>query len=140
MSHCSVSGGVGRALGRLLVEKQDALREEHDIQIRVVGISTHRHGHAIDRLGINLQTALDAVEHQSSLDALHQGLLITETTRFLADVPADLVFESIPTNPYDGTPALAYDFGLLERGIHVVTANKGPVCLRASRVDGIGSA
>jgi homoserine dehydrogenase len=33
----------------------------------------------------------------------------------------------MPTNPIDGQPALDHIRGLLERGIHVVTANKGPV-------------
>lgn len=119
-------GNVGRALGELLIAKTDALRSEFGMGVRVVGISTGRHGHIIDRMGIDVRTALDAVRHRSPLDGLHHGRAINDTEQFLEECPADLVFESIPTNPLDGEPALSYDRRLLEQGIHVVTANKGP--------------
>jgi len=120
-------GNVGRALGQLILAKSDVLRRDYDLNVRVVGISTGRHGHVIDRMGLNLRTALDAVKHGSPLSGLHEGRVIDSTARFLSDVPAELVFETIPTNPQDGQPALSYDADLLERGVHVVTANKGPV-------------
>ena len=121
-------GNVGRALGELLIAKSDTLRRDYDINVRVVGISTGRHGHIIDRMGVNLRTALDAVRHGSSLAGLHEGHPVDDQARFLAEVPADLVFESIPTNPQDGQPALDFTRGLLEGASSlVVSANKGPV-------------
>ena len=137
-------GNVGRALGELILSKQEALRDEFGIQIRVVGISTGRHGRAIDPTGINLRTALDAVKYGSSLDGLNTVGDIEDTWDFLKKCPADLIFESIPTNPEDGQPALAYTHNLLERGIHVVSANKGPVAFgyrelsRIAEENGVG--
>ena len=120
-------GNVGRALADLLLAKQDTLRDEYGMVVRVVGIGTGRHGHAVDLSGISLRTALDAVRFGTMLDGLHEGRQITDTWNFLERCPADLVFESMPTNPLDGQPALDHIRSLLERGIHVVTANKGPV-------------
>jgi homoserine dehydrogenase len=120
-------GNVGRALAELLMQKQDALRAEFKIVVRVVGISTGRHGQAIDEAGISLRTALDAVRYGATIEGLHRGNEIKNQTEFLRDVPADLVFESVPTNPHDGQPALDYTRFLLGRGVHVVSANKGPV-------------
>lgn len=120
-------GNVGRALAELLLAKQDVLRDEYNIVVRVVGIGTGRHGHAIDLSGISLRTALDAVRFGTMLDGLHEGRQVSDTWNFLERCPADLVFESIPTNPIDGQPALDHVRSLLERGIHIVTANKGPV-------------
>ena len=120
-------GNVGRALAELLLAKQEALRSEFHVVVRVVGISTGRHGYAIASSGISLRTALDAVRFGSRLDGLHEGRPIQDTVSFLDRCPADLVFESLPTNPTDGQPALDHIRSLLERGIHVVTANKGPV-------------
>lgn len=120
-------GNVGRALAELLLAKQDMLRSEYHLVARVVGIGTLRHGHAIDLTGISLRTALDAVRFGTMLDGLHEGRQIPDTWNFLERCPADLVFESISTNPMDGQPALDYVRSLLERSIHVVTANKGPV-------------
>lgn len=119
-------GNVGRALGELLLEKQGILRTEYGLQVRVVGISTGHHGQVIDSTGIDLRTALDASRF-GSLNGLNQGPPIKDTWQFLTECPAQLYFESIPTNPNDGQPALAYTYSLLERGIHVVSANKGPV-------------
>ncbi len=120
-------GNVGRALAQLLMAKADTLRQDFNLHVRVVGISTGQHGHVVDHRGVDLRAALDAVRQGSSLERLQGDRPIRDTTQFLSEVPAQLVFESTPTNPHDGQPALAYDFGLLERGIHVVTANKGPV-------------
>ncbi|MBN1430588.1 MAG: homoserine dehydrogenase [Anaerolineae bacterium] len=120
-------GNVGRSLAEILLAKQDFLRSEFHAVVRVVGISTGRHGHAIAPSGISLRTALDAVRFGSQLDGLHEGRPVQDTSSFLERCPADLVFESLPTNPIDGQPALDHIRGLLERGVHVVTANKGPV-------------
>jgi homoserine dehydrogenase len=120
-------GNVGRALAELLIEKQNTLRQDYDIDLRIVGIATGSHGQVIDPRGINLRQALEIRRTGSSLDALHSGHPIDDPFRFLADSPIDLLFESTPTNIEDGQPAYAYVFGALERGVHVVTANKGPV-------------
>ncbi len=120
-------GNVGRALAELLIAKAEALRQEYDLHVRVVGISTGRHGHAVDAEGLHLRTVLDAVRHGARLDGLHRGAPITSTEEFLERCPAELIFESIPTSPYDGQPALDYARRILSKGIHLVTANKGPV-------------
>jgi homoserine dehydrogenase len=120
-------GNVGRALAELLIEKKNTLLHEYDIDLRIVGIATGSHGQVIDPRGIDLRQALEVRQAGSSLDALHSGHPINNPFSFLADSPIDLLFESTPTNVEDGQPAYAYIFGALERGVHVVTANKGPV-------------
>jgi len=120
-------GNVGRALASLLIAKNDTLRAEYDLSIRVVGIQTGRHGTAIDPNGILLNTALDAVRYGSSLGGLHRGTSITDSEAFIDACEADLIFETVPTNPTDGMPALAYARQILGQGTHLVTANKGPV-------------
>ncbi|NDJ51582.1 MAG: homoserine dehydrogenase [Chloroflexi bacterium] len=120
-------GNVGRSLGGLLLRKRDALQNDYGLTLRVVGISTGRHGQAIDPEGIDMEAALSLVNEGKTLAALHQGAEMADTPGFLAKVPAQLLFETIPTNPHDGQPAFAYLYGALERGIHVVTANKGPI-------------
>lgn len=136
-------GNVGRALAALLSEKADVLRSEHGLTVRVVGISTGRHGQAIDPTGIHLRTALDAVRHGSGVAGLSGGGYGSspgDTAGFVADVPADLVFETIPTNPRDGEPALSFARMLLGRGVHVVTANKGPVAFGYRELSALAAA
>ncbi len=136
-------GNVGRALARLLDEKADVLRDQYDLEVRVVGISTGRHGQAIDPAGIHLNSALDAVQQGGSIAGLSSteyGASLADTVQFAAEVPADLVFESIPTNPRDGEPALSLVRGLLARGVHVVTANKGPVAFGYRELSALAAA
>ena len=120
-------GNVGRALTELLHDKQFVIKRDFGFTIRVVGISTGRHGHAIDPNGIDARTATDAMRFGASVEGLHRGSPVATQEAFIEACPADLVFESIPTNKDDGEPAITYIKSVLRRGIHVVTANKGPV-------------
>lgn len=122
-------GNVHRALAELLMRKADTLRSDFDLEVRVVGIATGRHGQIVNQDGINLNKALELVRAGESLASLHLGPAVEngDTAGLLGAAEADLVFEATPTNPDDGQPALAYIFGALEKGMHVVTANKGPV-------------
>jgi homoserine dehydrogenase len=119
-------GHVGRALAELIMEKRSFLRQVFNLNVRVIGISTARHGHAIDSNALRLRTAIDAVQYGASLDGLHEGSPIETPEQFIETCPAALFFESIPTNPVDGQPALNYARLVLNGGRHYVTANKGP--------------
>lgn len=119
-------GNVGRALARLLLRKQAELSERYDIQFYVTGIATARHGMAIDPDGLDLNTALQQVEAGQSLNALSR-LPLVDTLDFLYSVPADVLFENTPVNHKNGEPAVSYLRVALERGMHAITANKGPV-------------
>ncbi|NLH09390.1 MAG: homoserine dehydrogenase [Chloroflexi bacterium] len=120
-------GNVGRALAELIMRKRDTLRETYDLDVRVVGISTGRHGKVIDEDGLDLAAALETWRAGGSLAEMGQGRAVETNEQFIAECPADLVFETIPTNPESGQPALDYARAILSRGIHYVTANKGPV-------------
>lgn len=120
-------GNVGQALAELLIAKSETLRNQYDLAVRIVGIQTGRHGTAIDPEGILLRTALDAARYGSSIEGLHRGALVQTTEAFIDACEADLIFETVPTNPVDGQPALDYARRILGNGIHLVTANKGPV-------------
>lgn len=120
-------GNVGRALAELLLRKADTLQQAFDLHIKAVGISTGRHGHLIDPNGIDLRAALEAVRAGRSLDTLGKGKALSDTVSFFSECPADLLFETSPTNVENGEPALGYIYGALEKGVHVATANKGPV-------------
>lgn len=119
-------GNVGRALAELIMRKQETLRETYDLDVRVVGISTGSHGKVIDAGGLDLAAALETWLEGGSLAEMVQGQAVESNEQFIAECPAHLIFESIPTNPENAQPALDYARAVLSRGIHYVTANKGP--------------
>ena len=119
-------GNVNRALARLLLRKAGVLQAAHDLTLTVTGISTNSHGCAIAPDGLDLQAALDAYSRGALAD-LHRGDPSPDMMAFLAQVPADVVVEATWMNPQTGQPATDALRAALGRGMHVVTANKGPL-------------
>ena len=100
-------GNVGRAFARLL-EKQ-----HHVYPFRIVGIHTAHHGTAYSesRLPVNPQFGPPAASIEEFLDRSNPDVVVELTT----------------LNPETGEPAISHIRAAMERGRHVITANKGPI-------------
>lgn len=120
-------GNVGKAFARLLLKKETELKEKYGLSFSVTGISTGSHGAAVDAAGLDLRQALALVEGGQSLDSLSQTPVPADSLAFIEACPADFMFETTPVNPQTGQPALGHIQKALEKGMHAVTANKGPV-------------
>ncbi len=120
-------GNVGKSLARLLLDKQAELQQRYDLSFSAMGIATGRHGVAIHPGGIDLQEALVVLEEGASLDQFSANLPPSSTFDFIRDCGADVLFENTPVNYASGQPAVDYIQQALTAGMHVVTANKGPV-------------
>lgn len=120
-------GNVGRAFASLLMQKEETLRNEYDIRARVTGIITKRHGAVINADGIDLPKALTLVEANRSLVELSTHAFNGNTLDFIKACEADVLVETTPVNPQAGTPAIDHLQAGFEKGMHGITANKGPV-------------
>jgi homoserine dehydrogenase len=120
-------GNVGRRFAeRLLGPYANALRRE-GVRVRITGIATARHGVVIDGRGLRLERALDVVSSGESLGSLARGVASLGVREFIDRVPADVLVEVTTLDPRTGQPATGHVGQALRRGMHVVTANKGPV-------------
>lgn len=120
-------GSVGQALAELLLRKEVWLREQASLKIQVTGILTRRHGGVLHAEGVDLREALEVVRRGESLAALPGGVSVMDGVAFVQNVPAEVLFENTPVNYATGEPALRHIRVALERGMHAITANKGPV-------------
>jgi homoserine dehydrogenase len=120
-------GNVGRSLARLLTQKQDELLTRYDITFSVTGISTGKHGAAIDPAGIHLETALHLVESGENLQKLSTKPFPVDNFDLIRRCQADVLFENTPVDHASGQPAIEHIRLALETGMHVATANKGPI-------------
>jgi len=120
-------GSVGQALARLLLRKRDELRQRYNLDFVVTGIATGRHGAAIAPEGLDLEEALRLAEGGGRFDALSAVAPPADGIAFVQQVPADVLFENTPVNYETGEPAVTHLRLALERGMHAITANKGPV-------------
>lgn len=100
-------GNVGRALARLLARKR------REFPFTITGIHTLRHGTAIAPEGLAEEPVF--------------GPPAASTAEFLDAARADAAVELTTLEPATGEPAISHIRAALERGMHAVTANKGPV-------------
>lgn len=120
-------GNVGRALARLLLRKRAEIQSQYKITFHVTGIATAKHGTVIAPEGISLEQALEMVQAGGSLDTLSDQLPPNDGLEFIHYCPADVLFETTPVNYETGQPAVSYLEAALRKGMHAITANKGPV-------------
>ena len=119
-------GNVGRALAQLLIRKKTELKEKHDITFSVTGIATGRHGSLVNQNGIDLYGAMELMRSSRSLSLLTSEL-VEDSFDFIQKCKADVLFENTSANYETGQPALDHIKNALELGMHVCTANKGPI-------------
>jgi homoserine dehydrogenase len=120
-------GNVARALARLFLRKQRAL-EAQGITFSFTGISTGRHGCAVNPDGLDILEALTLVESGKSISTLtNYHLPITNSLETIQHSAADVMFENSPVNTQTGQPALDHIRAALNLGMHAITANKGTI-------------
>lgn len=100
-------GRVGRAFARLLEAKRA------QFPFRICGIHTARHGTAICPGGLPAEPTF--------------GPAAPSVEAFLDAVKAEVAIEITPLSPATGEPAISHIRAAIARGMHVITANKGPI-------------
>ncbi|MEL7626221.1 MAG: homoserine dehydrogenase [Anaerolineaceae bacterium] len=122
-------GNVGKAFARLLIEKQEEMKQKFDFLPRITAIATQSHGVCIDKNGLDEQTLLDLLSSREPFDlsTMDKTDFKGDSFNFIQQVPASILAETTPVNPRSGLPALDYLRAGAKRGLHLITANKGPV-------------
>ncbi len=119
-------GNVGRTTAELLLDKQTDLKESYGITFSITAIATGSKGRAINPAGLDIPKVLEATRAGA---ALEQFSLVSssDSLDFINKSGADVLFENSPVNYATGQPAIDHIRAALNLGMHVVTANKGPV-------------
>jgi len=121
-------GAVGRAFLRLLLRTQARLAREERLALRVTGVASRTRGvHA--RASGFAPADLVRLPWKRAHMACPEAAPPPGDPRleWILRVPADVLVEATPLSPRTGQPALTYLETALARGLHVVTANKGPI-------------
>jgi homoserine dehydrogenase len=118
-------GTIGRALARLLMEKQTLLRESYGATFPVTAVATRRHGCVVNSTGVDLLEVLRSADSGAAVGRKRYEAADLEGA--LEESRADILVEITPTDRETGEPASSHIRTALCRGVHAVTANKGPV-------------
>lgn len=120
-------GSAGQAFARMLLEKDEEIRQKYDTRVLVVAITTKTRGNLVDAWGIDLDKALKNMENSGRFDKI-LGTLENATSQTIADtVNYDVLVEMTPLEFHSGKIATEHIRSALRRGRHAITANKGPV-------------
>lgn len=124
-------GHVGRRFATLLAERGGRLAAECDLEVRICGISTGRHGATWSPDGVDLERAIACVEAGRSLADLTRSTSPSGSFDLMARLGqsrADLrvVIETTVLDITAGRPAIDHVRAAIAAGCHVATANKGP--------------
>jgi|SRR5579864_5752850 len=124
-------GVVGRGFAQLLSTKHAFIREKYSVDLRLVGVANARHGLIYREEGLHLHTLLELVAAKHPLAEYPEVAHWQTAQDGLLAIDADVLVEVSPTNLRDAEPALSHMRAALSKGMHVVTANKGPGALAA---------
>jgi homoserine dehydrogenase len=136
-------GHVARRFVTLLDELRPEL-DRRDVRVRVVGIATGRHGSVFDANGLDAvalaarreagepmgDAGIPPTDAHTDPDAdahAAAGRLIPRLAATASGLR--VVIETTPLDVHGASLAIAHVRGALDAGLHVVTANKGPVAV-----------
>jgi homoserine dehydrogenase len=114
-------GNVGRALVRLLSQKEGELLDEFRLGWRVTGVASRRLGWLVAPEGFTVE------ELATGQLNTHVSPAPDDVKGWLAAARCDVLFEVTSLEPLTGEPAVSHVRAGLEHGAHVVTANKGTI-------------
>jgi homoserine dehydrogenase len=120
-------GNVGKRFAALLDERRDWLLRECDLDCRIVGIATRRHGSLQERRGISVERALEETGRlqPAGAEPTPSALAIIEALG-QSDAALRILVETTTLDISAGRPAIDYIHAAIDAGCHAVTANKGP--------------
>ncbi|MDO9508977.1 MAG: homoserine dehydrogenase [Thermovirgaceae bacterium] len=125
---CVGFGNVGQGLARILVDKREALKERYGFEYSVTFIAAPVKGSLFNPNGIDLASALAVLDKTGSLKG-HPDATEKDTLSLISGNYADIITEATYTDLKTGEPGVTHIRTALDRGIHVVSTNKGPVSI-----------
>jgi homoserine dehydrogenase len=118
-------GRVGRSFARLLGAKRPLAERGHGLALDLVGVGELQ-GSVLAPRGLPPGETADLYEARGSFAGHPELRPRWQGLDLLKEAAADVLVETTPTDIRTGEPALTHVRTALARGMHVVSANKGP--------------
>lgn len=120
-------GNAGMELCRLILKKQNEIREIYGYNLLVTDIATKSKGILSNKKGIDLRRALEEVGKEGRFTADNPDIACGDSLNVIKGSGADVMLELSTLSIKDGQPAIRHIEKAFAAGMHVVTANKGPI-------------
>ena len=122
-------GVVGQGLTEILVNKREFLKQKYGFEYQIVAVSDMLKGSIADPAGLDPEKLLALIKEGKKLDAYPAGTKGLDALSTIDQIDADILIEVSYTDVKTGEPATSHCRAAFNRGMHVVTSNKGPTSL-----------
>ncbi len=122
-------GNVGQGFAEILRDQGDGLARQFGIELKIVAVSDPLKGSVYQPEGFSPAALLETVQAGNSLETLQAAARGWDAQRTIAESNADAIVELSYTDLKTGEPATGHIRQALQRGLHAVTTNKGPIAL-----------
>lgn len=120
-------GVAGQAFSRILLKTHDAILRDTGYDAVVTAIVTGSRGTLYNPQGLDLAEALRQMNEEGRFDEKSPDFSSMNAFEIVDTAEYDVVCELTPLNIETGLPAVDHIRRALNRGKHVISANKGPV-------------
>ena len=127
-------GAVGQGLAELLATKKDLLLHDFGLEVILVSVANARHGLIYREDGLDIPTLLNLAAERQPLTKHPDIKHWANPLEGLQATGGDVLAEATGTNLQDAEPGISHIRTALTQGMHVITANKGPVALAAQEL------
>jgi len=120
-------GNAGQAFCQMLLERHEHVKSAYGVELQVVAIATRSKGTLYDPAGLNLREILADVHDTKRLSHRQNSLTDVDPLTLIRQCGAKVMIELSTLSIEDGQPAISHIEAALDIGMHVITANKGPL-------------
>ena len=127
-------GNAAQEFCRMLIIKSPELKESTGYSIKVTAIAGRSKGGIINTKGIDLEKALSDVKSTGSFNSTLDDFETMQTLQVIRHSNANVLVELSTLSIYDGEPAITHIETAFDLGMHVITANKGPIAWKYQKL------
>jgi homoserine dehydrogenase len=129
-------GTVGQGLTELLLQKAEMLKKDYGAEFTIVGVADKLKGSLYSPEGLDPDGLLETARQGKNLGEMARSFE-GDALAMIEGAEADIVLEATFTDIKTGEPATSHIRAALEKGMHVVTTNKGPLALHFNELDAL---
>jgi len=121
-------GVVGQSFAKLLESRSEDLYARYGLKPRIVGVFD-RNGSATDASGLDISRLIDVKKKSNSVKEYSEAKNDASGIEMINDLEAEVLIETTQSNYKDAEPGMTHIVNAMKHGMHVISANKGPLAL-----------
>ncbi len=133
-------GNASKTFCHMLLQQRQQLLQDYNTEVQVTGIAGRSKGSLLDPNGINLVRALEEIAASGSFSVDNPQYTTRDTLHIIEASNANVLLELTTLSINDGQPAITHIETALAKGMHVITANKGPIAWDYTRLKQLAEA